>query len=602
VTVRGKLLLVGLAFSLLSSILVGLTADALYSRLIRQEVSGRLRADAELVATVLEREPASDRLAKRYGRALDCRVTFIDPQGWVVGETGVSEQDLPKVENHGHREEVNEARRLGWGEATRVSSTVHQNMYYVARAVPWPGGGTGFVRLAFPLFRIEALEREHRNLLIATVLAFTLALTAIGYLFARQAARPIVEMMESALAISEGKEEAVLVLNRRDEIGELGRVIQRMRQRLSEQIRALADERNLMSSVLSSMREAVLMIDQGQRMVLINGAAQDLLALPVAEVSGRPLVEAVRDPETIRCFERALAGETVSETLRQKGPRQRTYELQALPVHSPSGEACGAVGVFFDVTRLEVLEGVRRAFVANVSHELRTPLTAIRAFIETLLDETADDRTPQQPRREFLEIVARHANRMERLIDDLTDLSLIETGAISLAPEPIEIAPRIEEIFRALRDGMDRLGIQATQEIPPGFTVKFDSRRLEQVLWNLLENAVKFNRPGGSIVVGAGETERGRVLTISDTGIGIARADHDKVFNRFYRADTVKSRELGGTGLGLAIVKHLMRLHGGSVELESELGRGSTFTLIFSETAAGERASLPGERLQAAVL
>jgi two-component system phosphate regulon sensor histidine kinase PhoR len=579
-TVRGKLLLAGCAFSLLSSILVGFTAESLYSRRLRQEVARRLRADAELVVAVLEAEPPSDRLAKRYGRALGCRVTFIDPEGWVVGDSAVSVAELPGLENHGGREEVSEARRSGSGEAIRLSATVGRSMFYVARALDWPNGGRGFVRLAFPLSRIEALEQEHRNLLIVTVLGLTLCLTGIAYLFAWRAARPIEEMRESALAICAG-EEVPLVLNRRDEIGDLGRACESMRQRLSEQIRALAEDRNLFSSVLASMKEAVLVIDREQRTLLINDAAQDLLALPVAQARERALVEAVRDPEILSCFRRVLDGETVKEILRKKGTRQRAYELQALPFYSPSGEPSGAVGVFFDVTRLEALEGVRREFVANVSHELRTPLTAIRAFIETLLDETGEGPVEAVPRRDFLEIVARHANRMERLIDDLTDLSLIETGAISLTPAPVEIGARVEEILRTLRPRLERAGIDARNEIPSGFTVDFDPRRLDQVLWNLLDNALKFNRPGGSIVVRGSETDAGRVVTVSDTGIGIAKSDREKVFNRFYRADTVKSRELGGTGLGLSIVKHLMRLHGGTVEVQSELGRGSSFTLRF---------------------
>jgi two-component system phosphate regulon sensor histidine kinase PhoR len=261
----------------------------------------------------------------------------------------------------------------------------------------------------------------------------------------------------------------------------------------------------------------------------------------------------------------------------------RSFELHVTPLPARGGERPGeALFLFYDVTKLEALEGVRREFVANVSHELRTPLTSIKAFVETLLDARLEDR---ENSLKFLEIVRKHADRMSALIDDLTDLSLIETGSISLRPQDVEIGELAAEVTANLEPKLASAKVEARVEVPKGLRVRADRMRMEQVLVNLVDNAIKFNRPGGLVRI-SGAIEDGRtVVTVEDSGVGIPADSAEKVFHRFYRVDKGRSKELGGTGLGLSIVKHLMRLHGGQVRLESELGQGSKFILEFPPDA-----------------
>ena len=242
------------------------------------------------------------------------------------------------------------------------------------------------------------------------------------------------------------------------------------------------------------------------------------------------------------------------------------------------------LALFFDITRLEALENVRQEFVANVSHELRTPLTSIRAFVETLLEGGMDDRTN---REKFLQVIQRQSGHMQELIDDLTDLSRIETGAIELEREPVDLAEVTRDVLERVRDRHPDADVELREDFPEPVRGPFDRRRMEQVLVNLVENAVKFNRPGGHVTV-RGRRDGARIRNeVEDDGIGIPSESIPKIFNRFYRVDKARSKEVPGTGLGLAIVKHLVRLHGGTVQVRSELGRGSTFTMDFSAGPTG---------------
>jgi two-component system phosphate regulon sensor histidine kinase PhoR len=276
-----------------------------------------------------------------------------------------------------------------------------------------------------------------------------------------------------------------------------------------------------------------------------------------------------------------LEGREIEEAIVRASDSGRSFELHVTPLPAPGG-AGGALVLFFDITRQEALENVRRDFVANVSHELRTPLTSIKAFVETLLDGGLED---EENRRKFLEIIRKHAGRMEDLIDDLTDLSQIETGGVALAFEEVDAGAVAREVADQLAHRHAALGVSVAVEIPSPFPLVADRRRLEQILVNLIDNAIKFSRPGGEVTVRGRIVEGRPTLQVVDRGVGIPSDSLEKVFHRFYRVDKARSREVGGTGLGLAIVKHLMRLHDGVVRLESELGRGSTFTLEFPPLA-----------------
>ncbi|HEX4826575.1 MAG TPA: ATP-binding protein [Candidatus Polarisedimenticolaceae bacterium] len=361
----------------------------------------------------------------------------------------------------------------------------------------------------------------------------------------------------------------------------LTRLVGEMVQRIDEGRR----EGRLLASIIGAMKEGMVVIGPDRKIRIANDAFRLLFRTPFDPV-GRLLVEVVRDPSVFRELETALpdSGE-IRETLLHLPGSGQTFELRVSPLAGRSGdEAAGALILFFDVTRLEALERVRRDFVADVSHELRTPLTSIKAFVENLIEERLADR---EEGMRFLEIVRKHADRMGALIDDLTDLSLIETGAVTLDLQPVDVAQVVREVAGQLAFRADAAGVALRLDVPVPFPIEADRRRLEQVLLNLIDNAIKFNRRGGYVrVTGAVADGRPRIA-IEDSGVGIAGDALEQVFHRFFRVDTARSRELGGTGLGLAIVKHLMRLHDGRVAVTSELGRGSTFMLEFPPPSNG---------------
>ena len=335
----------------------------------------------------------------------------------------------------------------------------------------------------------------------------------------------------------------------------------------------------LLEAMMDSMREGLLVVDAEMRVVATNPAARDLFGAAGEKSQGRRLSDLTRNPAVLSAFlaalERAERVEVKVETI-EAAPR--AYDLRVAPLQprAPGGPRRGAVGVFFDITRLERLERVRQEFLSNVSHELRTPLTAIRTYVETLADGAIDDAAHN---RRFLSVIDRNAARMHGLIDDILELSAIEAGKVAVEPAAVALRPLVGEVVTTLAARAGERRVELRNEVPEDVIVRADARRLEQMLTNLADNAVKFNREGGSVVIAHARAGGRDQITVSDTGEGIPPEHIHRIFERFYRVDRARARALGGTGLGLAIVKHLARAHGGEVAVQSALGRGSSFTI-----------------------
>ncbi|MBA3515899.1 MAG: PAS domain-containing protein [Pyrinomonadaceae bacterium] len=333
----------------------------------------------------------------------------------------------------------------------------------------------------------------------------------------------------------------------------------------------------LFEATLDEMREGLLVVDNNLRVVASNPAAHRLFNLVTGRLESQRLTEITRNPAIYSAFHDALKGnERSGVEIETHDPSRRVFDLRVVPLGSSDGTTtAGAIGVFFDITQLEKLERVRQEFLSNVSHELRTPLTAILAFVETLEAGALDDRENSE---RFLAIIRKNAARMQNLIDDILELSAIEAGNVGVKAEEIELRPLINDVIMSLTAKASSRGITLLNDVSPDTIVFVDPRRLEQMLNNLVDNAIKFNRDGGMVTIGCEAGTRTRIL-VRDTGEGIPAQHLERLFERFYRVDRARSRDMGGTGLGLAIVKHLARAHGGEVRVSSELGQGSTFEI-----------------------
>ena len=325
--------------------------------------------------------------------------------------------------------------------------------------------------------------------------------------------------------------------------------------------------------ILETMRESVLIINSDMRIVRFNKSAREAFGREDESLNNKRLSEVIRDLSLHEAFRNALSKKNQSSIkLEVLGNRRRIYKTHIAPFELDGAE--GAIGFFYDITKVEHLERVRQEFLSNISHELRTPLTSIMAFVETLEDGAVDDR---EHNRRFLGVIRKNAERMHRLIDDISELSMIESGTIKIRLQKRNLHSVVEEVFTNLSAKAFEGKIQLINDVNQNITVCADIVRLEQMLTNLIDNAIKFTGNQGVVTVSHQQTEGKDVISVTDTGEGISGDHLERIFERFYRTDRARSREIGRHGFGLAIVKHLTRLHSGKVSVKSALGRGSTF-------------------------
>ncbi len=339
--------------------------------------------------------------------------------------------------------------------------------------------------------------------------------------------------------------------------------------------------RTTLNKLLKTMRESVIVIGEDTRIFASNQPAYDAFARHNGALENKRLSEVIRDLNLHEAFRKALEEEKVSDVQLEIVGTDRKYDVRIAPIELD--EKRGAIGIFYDISQIERLENVRQEFLSNISHELRTPLTSIMAFVETLEDGAIED---EENNLRFLGVIHRNAERMHHLINDILELSSIESGKTTIEPKKSNLYNLIEEVFMNLSNKAGERQIKLVSEVAKDTIVFADSARLEQMLTNLIDNAVKFNRESGSVTVIHQQMSANDVISVTDTGEGISNEHLQRIFERFYRTDRARSREIGGTGLGLAIVKHLARLHGGDISVNSAPGKGSTFSIELPKKSA----------------
>ena len=580
-----KLTLTLVGFVAVSTLVAGLYLSRGLERVAVEAVEARLATAARVLhdeARAALRTGATQPFAERVARPAVARVTLIAPDGRVLADSERTLESLASMENHAERPEVRAALAGGMGRDVRRSATLGAPLIYVAVPVSEAGRIVAVLRLAAPVeAATPAYESLRAVMLTGGAIALLVAL-GIGLFVAGRVTRPVVEMQDVARQMSEGNFDVRASVRSPDEIGTLGRSLNVMAGRLREKIGDLEEEQAKATAVLDAMVEGVIATDGHDHIILINERARALFGLGRARAERRPLLEVIRNVDLHDVLGEsriAPVGTVVSREIKLAEPLERVLQVHAVPLRF-TGEARGVVMVLHDITELRRLEQVRTEFVANVSHELRTPLTAIHGYLETLLDGALEE--PENARK-FLEIVFRHTERLGRLTDDLTDLSNIELGRISLRLEPTVVSDVADSVLAIIAPRAVAGQVSVEAKLPAGLPeVVVDRDRLAQILINLVDNAVKYTPKGGHVRVEGRVAEHGMVeVTVRDTGVGIPRADLPRLTERFYRVDKARSRDLGGTGLGLAIVKHLVLAHGGELDIDSELWKGTTvrFTL-----------------------
>ncbi len=597
-SIRWKVALAILFALVCGFVIAGLLAARSLTEQELVQSSGTLEVSTNLIAfdlrplfTASSQLPTTARLqtiVRELSQRAHARVTLVEASGRVLADSAVRDDDLAAIENHRTRPEIEQAVTTGAGTDLRASHTTGERTLYRAVRLGEPGNETPpvYLRLGLPMTALDQeLSTLKRNLTLAFGSAFLIAV-ALSIWLARSLTKPLSDMATAARQLAGGNLAVRVETSARDEVGLLAHTLNHMTEELRSKVEELSEDRSQLLAMLTSMVEGVMVLDAKGRILQVNPAWERMFGVTRAEARGRQSSEVFSHPKlnaTVSAVLAARAGQEAEIVL----TNGRCLNVEAsVAGGEQDNEAC-AVLVFHDITELRRLEHIRKDFVANVSHELRTPLTSIKGYVEALLDGGKDN--PDTSVR-FLDIILKQSDRLNLILEDLLQLSKIESGQVQFKQEPLHIGSVVDRTIAMIKPLADkkqhRLLAQVDGDLP---LINGDQERLVQVLANLLDNAIKYTPEGGQITVSVRRisaparsvdgVRKGVELTVTDTGIGIPEKDRPRVFERFYRVDKARSRELGGTGLGLAIVKHIVEGHGGQIRVEGNVPNGSRFVV-----------------------
>jgi two-component system, OmpR family, phosphate regulon sensor histidine kinase PhoR len=562
--------LIAVALGIANILLTRYTAER-ERALAQQEMAQSLRL---LSSEFVSNPPKDVQLwANHTDEILRSRVTLIDGRGVVLAD---SRHDPETMENHRERPEVIAALAGRSGSAIRHSATMDIDFSYRAIPLDAPSRPRIVLRLAVPLTQVAASIAAMRSLILRASLAAALIAMILAYFFARLFASRIRRIENYAKELVNEDYSKTLRAESDDELGSVERSLRSMAEHFRKMLEMLSQESSLRAVILDSMFEGILAVEHNLHVTFFNDAFARAFRIG-APNPGQPVAQIVRDPALHALLSRVIRTRVPArEKLSLINAEGRIFDVQAAPLIER--ENAGAIATFHDVTELERLERVRKDFVANISHELGTPLAAIQGYAETLRDGALED---AENSRRFLNIIISHSERINRLASDLLMLSEIETERTPAAAERISVVELAENALRTMAAHADEHRVLAYLNAADDVYITAHKGRLERAISNLLLNAINYNRPDGEVRIDVRRADATAKISVADNGIGIATQDIPRIFERFYRVDKARSRDTGGTGLGLSIVKHVVERAGGSVVVESQLGKGSIFTLVF---------------------
>ncbi|MGD1153701.1 MAG: ATP-binding protein [Syntrophales bacterium] len=565
------------ALILFTAIVMGL----MYARQIKTELIDEIKNDLIAQARIAALLGIGDIERKLSHLAVisRSRVTLIDASGRVKAD---SEKDLAQMDSHLNRSEIQEARIKGQGEAIRYSRTLGIDMLYIAFPITEVSEVTGYIRFARPLFEVRKSIDQQYSYIYKCLLIAIISSCIIAFLLARKLISPIEKVISYTHKVCSGEASGTLLIESNNDVGQLEKDINRMVQEQQERVRIADEEKATLEAAFASMTEGVLVINNQNRIEFLNRSLKEILGNEgITDILDKTPLEAFRNVELQDALDlfRDSGGPVLREiSLGQEAPIILDVTISA--VHGLTEGKQKTMMVFHDVTRLKKLEKIREDFVANVTHEIKTPLTAIIGFIETLQGGAIEE---EETAKKFLHIISENAHRLGRLVDDLLILSSIELGEMKLRFENVSIADAIENVLPMFETKAAEKSLTIDKHISDELPfIGADRDKLAQIFVNILDNAVKFTPSGGRVAIHAVQDYKGFVVVkVIDTGMGIPKSEIPRLGERFYRVDKTRSRDLGGTGLGLSIVKHLMKAHNGSIEIESQVGKGTTVSLTF---------------------
>lgn len=579
-------------------IIIGITTTALIvselvQSLYKQEIEHKLTAAAALIEHQISKNLSEGQIidynqeAKEYVNLLsrmpypgsslektETRITFINYNGKVIGE---SNADYNKMENHLGRKEIKEAIESGFGKDIRFSSTLKMDFIYLA--LPIKAAKT-VIRVSVPLTQLNRINQTIWFYSIIGILAGLLLTTLLALKFSSSLTYPVKELTLASKEISRGNYSRRAFVKSTDELGQLAGTFNEMAEELEKSVADLKDKNIKFDSIMNSMTNGFIAIDRRQKIILINEIACRFLGIEYEEgIIGKTLIDVIRTHKINKLLtETADSNKSSVQEISISLSDEKIYRIYANPIKSlePQENNSGAIISIMDITNIKKLEQIRTDFVSNVTHELKTPLTSIRGFVETLRGGAIND---SEVADKFLEIIDIEAERLYMLINDILQLSEIETRQKDSNIAKHDLGGIIEDVFSILQGAADKKNISLAFQADGNPLITANRDRIKQMLINLVDNAIKYNVDSGSVHVKAWKSEGRILISVKDTGIGIARQHLSRIFERFYRVDKGRSRSMGGTGLGLSIVKHIVNLYNGDIKVESEPGKGTEFLI-----------------------